>query len=59
MADDFNASVHILIRYPNGTQHSKYVMSSGGGDEFRASEKGKLVKHLWDKEFDKQQSKFI
>ena len=59
MADDFNASVHILIRYPNGTQQSKYVMSSGGGDDFRVSEKGKLVKHIWDKEFDKQQSKFI
>ena len=34
-------------------------MLSGGGNDFKASEEGKLVKHLWDREFDQQQSKFI
>jgi hypothetical protein len=38
MAENFNASVVCFIRYPNGTQHTKYVLASGGGIQFAQSD---------------------
>ncbi|KAK4017585.1 hypothetical protein OUZ56_033199 [Daphnia magna] len=50
MAENFNASVVCLIRYPNGTQHTKYVLASGGGIQFAQSEDGILIDKLWRKD---------
>ncbi|XP_045029504.1 uncharacterized protein LOC123472283 [Daphnia magna] len=57
MAENFNASVVCLIRYPNGTQHTKYVLASGGGIQFAQSEDGILIDQLWVRHWNKKQEK--
>lgn len=59
MAENFNASVVCLIRYPNGTQHTKYVLASGGGIQFSQSEDGILIDQLWVRHWNKKQGCFF
>jgi hypothetical protein len=59
MAENFNASVVCLIRYPNGTQHTKYVLASGGGIQFAQSEDGILIDKLWVRHWNKKQGCFF
>ncbi|XP_045033816.1 desmoplakin-like isoform X1 [Daphnia magna] len=57
MAADYNASVICLIRYPNGTQHTKYVLVSGGGIKYSKSRDGVLTEQLWHRYWNKKQKK--
>ncbi|XP_045023559.1 golgin subfamily A member 6-like protein 2 isoform X1 [Daphnia magna] len=57
MAADYNASVICLIRYPNGTQHTKYVLVSGGGIKYSKSRDGVLTEQLWHRYWNKKQNK--
>lgn len=59
MAENFNASVVCLIRYPNGTQHTKYVLASGGGIPFAQSEDGILTDQLWVRYWNKKQGCYL
>ncbi|KZS06439.1 Uncharacterized protein APZ42_030107 [Daphnia magna] len=57
MAANYNASVICLIRYPNGTQHTKYVLVSGGGIKYSKSRDGLLSEQLWHRYWNKKQKK--
>ncbi len=59
MADNFNASVVCLIRYPNGTQHTKYVLTSGGGIKYAKTEDGILTNQLWHRYWNRKQGCFF
>jgi hypothetical protein len=59
MADNFDASVVCLIRYPNGTQHTKYVLASGGGIKYAKTEDGILTNQLWHRYWNKKQGCFF
>ena len=59
MADNYNASIICLIRYPNGTQQSKYVLTSGGGIKYLKSDDGNLKNQLWERHWNKKQSQLL
>jgi hypothetical protein len=33
-ATKYNASMLLLVRLPNGTQHTKFILASGGGIDY-------------------------
>jgi|688.fasta_scaffold239486_2 hypothetical protein len=55
MADNYNASIIGLIRYPNDTQQSKYELTSGGGIKYLKSDDGNLMNQLWEHHWNKKQ----
>jgi len=55
----YNASMLLLVRLPNGTQHTKFVLASGEGIEYSKGSDGELIKDLWDLHWEKIQSKII
>jgi hypothetical protein len=58
MAENYNDSVNISIRFTNGKQPTKYHVASGpDGISFSNSKDGKLVKQLWEHNFLAVQSK--
>lgn len=58
MAEIYNASININIRFPNGKQPTKYHLASGcDGIRFSEGKDGKLVKQLWEHHFLAVQSK--
>ena len=58
MEEKYNASVNITIRFPNGSQQTKYHLASGGGIPYSKSEDGQQVKQLWENHFSIVQSNF-
>jgi oligoendopeptidase F len=58
MAEKYNASLNITIRFPNRSQQSKYHLASGGGIPYSRSGDGQLTKQLWEHHFSIIQSKF-
>ncbi|EFX62350.1 hypothetical protein DAPPUDRAFT_337079, partial [Daphnia pulex] len=58
-ATKYNASMLLLARLPNGTQHTKFILASGGGIDYCKEEDGTLTQHLWERHWDKVQGKRI
>ena len=60
MAKNSNASVVCFIHYYfNGTQHTKYVLASGGGIKYAKSEDGILTNQFWHRYWNKKQGVFL
>jgi hypothetical protein len=49
----------LLVRLPNGTQHTKFILASGGGIDYCKEEDGTLTQHLWERHWDKVQGTSI
>ena len=58
-ATKYNASMLLLARLPNGTQHTKFILASGGGIDYCKEEDGTLTQHLWERHWDKVQGRSI
>ncbi len=56
MADTYNASAVLVLRFPNGAQHTKYILASGHGLEYKKSKKGELAIEMWERHWNKKQS---
>ncbi len=58
-ATKYNASMLLLVRLPNGTQHTKFILASGGGIDYCKGEDGTLTQHLWERHWDKAQGRIF